>query len=603
MKQFSQVISRRLNTLRVVPAVILCLFGSLPAETASAARPLSQLVDQKVGLYLEATELDQHLQQFLHSQLVSRFRQTEVFQNWLHSQDVKNLKQGLDQLEALTQRPLIPLLRELFGESVGLALFNNGPQQNPSVLLLTNVKDPQATQKMFADWFQKTGVNVTTTPYLEVPCFAASPQSPDQVAPSPRVYYCFLDRTLIISESESLLHSSVAFSVNSEQGKPLSDQDCLYNLKMYQRARGVLADDVTGSAFLNPRAWDEHLKAPRNEVEQGVVNWWRKTGALIAGLHLKNTLALETVILFNSEVIDLPLLNILQTSDKIPDPYTLIPKQALTVMAGQLNVPLLTQKIVNFYSGKHPEKWNKIHAASLGLLGGLDPVTEIAGILGPNVLFYSVPRKQLSFDAISFDGLVAVQLSPADTTPQQPGKTRYQLALENVADFLMNSVLVEHNTDARYQKQPAVIRDEVHEQYHLRWIDHLGPYRPAYGINEQQLVLASSPDLVREFFTLKSEDSLAALPLFQSWKETFFHEEKQLCFLNISSIRTFIDENSDFLAEQLSRQQGGDLSRGKHKLAGLKSLLQSFDGVFLAAGLQKTQVRIVIGLGSLAPTR
>jgi hypothetical protein len=167
----------------------------------------------------------------------------------------------------------------------------------------------------------------------------------------------------------------------------------------------------------------------------------------------------------------------------------------------------------------------------------------------------------------------------------------------------MNSVLVQHNTDAKHRDEPAILKVEDHDLYHLRWIDHLGPYQPAYGISDQQLVLASSPDLVREFFTLKSEDSLAALPLFQSWKETFFQEEKQLCFLNISSIRTFIEQNSDFLAEQLSRQQDSDLAKGKSKLAGLKSLLESFDGVFLAAGLQKTQVRIVIGLGSLSATR
>jgi len=400
------------------------------------------------------------------------------------------------------------------------------------------------------------------------------------------------------------LQSSITLAVNLDRRQqPLQDQNCLYNLKMYQRARAVLAPEVTGSAFLNPRAWDEHIKPPRNEIEQGVVNWWQKTGALIAGLHLKNTLAFETVILFNTEAIDLPLLNILQTSTRIPDPYTLIPKKALAVMAGQLNVHLLTQKIAEFYSAKKPEKWKKIHAAALGMLGGLDPVTEMAKALGPNVLFYSVPRKQLSFDAIAFDGLVAMQLSPPETASPQAEKSRYQRALENVSNFLMNSILAHHNADPDHLEQPAILNVEDHEMYHMRWIDHLGPYQPAYGINEQQIVFASSPELVREFFTLKSEESLAALPLFQSWKETFFAEEKQLCFLNISSIKAFIEQNSDFLAEQLSQGQAGDLDKGKSKLAGLKSLLDSFDGIFLAAGLQKTQVRIVFGLGSLVPAR
>ena len=191
-----------------------------------------------------------------------------------------------------------------------------------------------------------------------------------------------------------------------------------------------------------------------------------------------------------------------------------------------------------------------------------------------------------------------MQLTTADTEPGTTDKSKYQSALENVANFLMNSMLSHHNAEAAPGHQTSILKIEDHEQYHMRWIESLGPYRPAYGINDRQLVVASSPELVREFFTLKSEESLAALPLFQSWKETFFREEKQLCFLNIASIRAFIEQNSDFLAEQLSKGHGGNLEKGKKKLAGLKSLLQSFDGLFFAAGLQKTQVRVIFGLGS-----
>jgi len=195
-----------------------------------------------------------------------------------------------------------------------------------------------------------------------------------------------------------------------------------------------------------------------------------------------------------------------------------------------------------------------------------------------------------------------MQLSTPDGESGSTDKSKYQSALENVANFLMNSILAHHNSESASDAQPSILKIEDHEQYHLRWIESLGPYQPAYGINERQLVFASSPQLVREFFTLKSEESLAALPLFQSWKETFFREEKQLCFLNIASIRAFIEQNSDFLAEQLSKGHAGDLEKGKKKLAGLKSLLQSFDGLFFAAGLQKTQVRVIFGLGSLHPT-
>tara|TARA_R110002124_G_scaffold46291_1_gene139093 strand:- start:5091 stop:6890 length:1800 start_codon:yes stop_codon:yes gene_type:complete len=571
----------------VVPA-LLCLAVVVPV---SAAEPLSQLVDEKAGVYLEATDLNSHVKQFLLSPLVNRFRKTQVFQTWLQSQDVINLKQGLRDIESVTNQPLLPLLNDLFGKSVGLAIFNHGPKQNPSLLLLTTVQDPAVVQKLLDDWFTKTGIKVTSSTFQGTTCFKASQQDDPS---APVVTYAFLDQTLVVSDRRSNLESTIRLYQNQSS----ENQQSLFHLEMYRRARGVLAEDVTGSVFLNPRAWDEHIKPPKNEIEQGVVNWWKKTGALIAGLHLKNTVAVEAVILFNSEAIDLPLLNILQTPAEIPDPYTLIPKKALAVLSGHLNVNLLTNRIVSYYAEKNPEKWQKFLAVSTGLLGGLDPVTEVSKALGPSVLFYSVPRKTLSFDAISFDGLVAMQLTTADTEPGTTDKSKYQSALENVANFLMNSMLSHHNAEAAPGHQTSILKIEDHEQYHMRWIESLGPYRPAYGINERQLVVASSPELVREFFTLKSEESLAALPLFQSWKETFFREEKQLCFLNIASIRAFIEQNSDFLAEQLSKGHGGNLEKGKKKLAGLKSLLQSFDGLFFAAGLQKTQVRVIFGLGS-----
>lgn len=592
----SHHLTRKNAFVLVSVPVILCLAAVLPAR---AAAPLSQLVDEKAGLYLEATDLNSHIKQFLVSPLVNRFRQTQVFQNWLQSQDVINLKQAVRDIESVTGKPLLPLLNQFFGKSAGLAVFNHGPKQNPSLLLLTTVQDREAMQKLLEAWFAKTGIKVTTSTFQGITCYEVRQQS-DPAAPA--ITYAFLDQTLVVTDRRSHLESTIRlYDVQRLKKQSPENQQSLFDLEMYRRARGVLAQDVTGSVFLNPRAWDEHIKPPQNEIEEGVVNWWKKTGALIAGLHLKDTVALEAVILFNSEAIDLPLLNILQSPVEIPDQYTLIPKKALAALSGQLNMNLLTNRIISYYADKNPEKWQKFHAISRGLLGGLDPVTEVSKVLGPSVLFYSVPRKTLSFDAISFDGLVAMQLSTPDGDSKSTDKSKYQSALENVANFLMNSILAHHNSESAPDAQPSILKIEDHEQYHLRWIESLGPYQPAYGINERQLVFASSPQLVREFFTLKSEESLAALPLFQSWKETFFREEKQLCFLNIASIRAFIEQNSDFLAEQLSKGHAGDLEKGKKKLAGLKSLLQSFDGLFFAAGLQKTQVRVIFGLGSLNP--
>lgn len=602
MKQYPA--KQRLTVKKpTVFAVVLVsvFFASICSASAVADTPLSQLVDDKAGVYVEATDLNGHLKQFLVSPVVTRFQQTQVFQSWLQSQDVKNLKQGLRDIESVTKQRLLPLLNHLFGESVGLAVFNNGPKQTPSPLLLTRVKDASATKSLFEDWFEKTGVKVTTMTYEDVPCFIASQQTDSDTAP--KIYYTFLERTLVITENKRILQSTVDLYIKQTLKKqPRDTQSSLFNLKIYQRAQSKLSPNVTGALFLNPRIWDEHIKPPKNEVEKGIVNWWHKTGGLTVGLHLKNTVALETVILFNSETINLPLLDVLQIPAEISDKYSLVPKKALAVICGQLNIHLLTQKIVDFYADRNPEKWQKFHAVSIGLLGGLDPVTEFSKSLGPNILFYSVPRKALSFDAISFDGLVALQLSPPGQQTAGANKSQYQAALENVANFMMNSILTHHNAELKNDDSPSVLKMEEHELFQMRWIDRLGPYQPAYGINDQQIVFASSPELVREFFTLKSEESLAALPLFQTWKETFFQEEKQLCFLNISSIRAFIDQNSAFLAEQLAQGQGGDIEKGRKKLSGLKSLLQSFDGLFFAAGLQKTQVRIIMGLGSLDST-
>ncbi|QDT99081.1 DUF3352 domain-containing protein [Gimesia aquarii] len=605
MKQlypFQQNLERHFRLL-ISLAFVIAIYVSISASSAVASAPLSQLVDDNAGIYIEATDLNSHVKQFLASPLVTRFRQSHVFQSWLKSQDVKNLKQGLKDIESITQQPLLPLLNKIFGKSFGLAIFNNGPKQNPSFLFLTSVKDPANVQSLFENWSEKIEVSLTPASYQNIPYYVASHKTSSSEKSSPQAYYGFLEGTLIASENEKVLQSAIDLYVNQNLKKqPLKNQACIFNLKMYQRAQSVLSQSVAGSVFLNPRIWDEHIQTPKNDVERGVFNWWKKTGGFTVGLHLQNTVALEAVILFDSEAINLPLLDILRIPPEIPNNFSQIPKNALAVVSGQLNVHLLTQKIIDFYADKHPEKWQKIHAVSIGLLAGLDPVTELSKTLGPNFLFYSIPREELSFDAIAFDGLVALELSSPDQETNKASKPQYQIALENVVHYLMNSMITDHNAKLKNDTPPSILRIENHDLYEMRWIEGLGLYQPAYGINGQQIVFASSPELIKEFFTLKSEESLAALPLFQTWKETFFQEENQLCFLNISSIRTFIDENSDFLAKQLAKGQGGDIQKGQQKLSGLKSILESFDGIFFAAGLQKSQVRVIIGLGSLDTT-
>lgn len=611
IKQQNRLKTNLMLTHRILHSITLAsaLLVSVGISSAVAAaprtpQPLTQLVDDQAGIYLEATDLNSHLKQFLDSSLVKRFRQTQVFKSWLESQDVKNLKQGLRDIEAVTQQPLPPLLNQIFGESVGLAIFNNGPQKNPSLLLLTRVKDTNNTRSLFKNLFEKTGIEVTPSSYQDVSYYIASHQASAADNSAPQVYYSFLEQTLVVTENKQILQSTIDLHVNQHLKKQSREkQSSLFNLKMYQRAQSVLTKNITGSVFLNPRIWDEHIILPKNEIEKGVVNWWHKTGGVTAGLHLNNTVALEAVILFNSEEINLPLLNVLRVPAEIPDQFSQIPKNALAVLSGQLNVHLLTRKIVDFYADKNPEKWQKIHAVSIGLLGGLDPVTELSKTLGPHILFYSVPRKELSFDSIPFDGLVALQLSTSDLPAGATNKSRSRFALENVANYLMNSMITHYNAEEAHIDNPSTFKSEDHDLYKMRWIEGMGPYQPAYGINEQQLVFASSPELIKEFFTLKSEESLAALPVFHTWKETFFREEKQLCFFNITSIRAFIDQNSDFLAQQFAKGQGGDLEKGQKKLSGLKSLLQSFDGFFFAAGFQKSQVRVILGLGSLEPTK
>ncbi|MCA9015616.1 MAG: hypothetical protein KDA77_09830, partial [Planctomycetaceae bacterium] len=465
MKQYPA--KRRLtvkNPAAFAIVLISVVFASVCSAPASADLPLNQLVDDKAGVYIEATDLNGNLKQFLMSPVVTRFQQTQVFQSWLQSQDVKNLKQGLRDIESVTQQRLLPLLNNLFGESVGLAVFNNGAKQTPSPLLLTRVKDANTTKSLFENWFEKTGVIVTSITYEDIPCFIASQQAAASDT-APKIYYTFLERILVVTENKQVLESTIDLYVKQTRLKqPLESQSNLLNLKAYQRAQSKLAPNVTGSLFLNPRIWDEHIKPPRNEIEKGVVNWWHKTEGLIVGLHLKNTVALETVILFNSETIDLPLLNVLRIPNEISDQYTLVPKKALAVLCGQLNIHLLTQKIVDFYADKNPEKWQKFRAVSIGLLGGIDPVTEFSKTLGPNVLFYSVPRKELTFDAISFDGLVALQLAPPGQQTPGTEKSQYQSALENVANFLLNSLLTHHNANLKQEATPSVLKMESHDQ-------------------------------------------------------------------------------------------------------------------------------------------
>jgi hypothetical protein len=140
-----------------------------------------------------------------------------------------------------------------------------------------------------------------------------------------------------------------------------------------------------------------------------------------------------------------------------------------------------------------------------------------------------------------------------------------------------------------------VLRVSHREAGTLRWLDKLGPYRPAYGISTEHLLLASDPRLITSFWNSSTTPPLKSEPLFAALRERPLKDHQHWLFLHCQAARQFLADRREPLRRQMVAWRKLDEASADKHLERLLELLSPFDAVFAAAKIAPGEVRLTVG--------
>jgi hypothetical protein len=149
--------------------------------------------------------------------------------------------------------------------------------------------------------------------------------------------------------------------------------------------------------------------------------------------------------------------------------------------------------------------------------------------------------------------------------------------------------------------RPAVVRTESEQGTRVRWIDSLGPYQPAYGLTSRFLVLATSPQAVRNFAASDVSSGAAGAashrlpPAIEALAARYFPKENQVLFVDTAAIRRFLHEHGPQLVEHAIHVHSITSEHAEKTLAKFLDVAGLFDTVFAAGRLGDGSARVVVG--------
>ncbi len=577
-----------------IVCVGLCLLIAawLPQETRADEPSLTELVGTDVGICIEVHGLKAHFADLPNAEWFRRLSQLPFVKKWQQGPEFAKFQVGKVALEALVGQPLDQFSVELFGESVLLAIVPT-QQGKPAAVLLSRAARDDSWDRVLRLWDQLEAHDVQTMSAFGR-SFQRRRKKVDGQKAGPDLFTVKVGRTLAISESEEQIRNVLARADATAAANRLSN---LASMPQYKSAIDALPERCSIRVVVNPRVWDTELaKAKPADAWASAV--WNKLEWLSAGVELRDGVVLHAVV--HHETGELPDVwqQALQASQETSDLAGRLPANAL--LAGELRLdPKLLNWVRTLDQSEHSQRdWQTFAKVSRGLLGR-DLFADVLPHFRPSLGGAVVPSLPLSDQAAPVDALLTWKFSAPVKEDGFEGQPTFRESLDAGLSALLSFAAANHN--GRNPESTAVVRRTLRDDMVLRWLDGLSPYRPAFGVLEKHLLVATNPQLISNFSKTSGGKSLESEPLFATVRSRHFEDHSQWLFLNASATRRFVEEYHESLSGQLAYWRKIEASSASQHLGRLAEMLTPFDTAFAATKISAGEVRWTVGLVTPTP--
>ena len=267
---------------------------------------------------------------------------------------------------------------------------------------------------------------------------------------------------------------------------------------------------------------------------------------------------------------------------------TRIPAQAIAAIAGGTDpaAPGALQELVAADS----TEWRNGRNVLRGLLLGLDPFDVVLPAFGADWCAYIMPREDEEETEIPVHGLAAFRMPPERNRDAALPAPDPRAALEN--GFNMAAAWF----NGQSGNAGAHVASESIAGVTLRWIHGFEPVEPAYALTRSEMIVASSPSLIRRFLSEPSRSSI--VDRYHRLNPDSLPDSSQIVLVQIDRIAQIIAGRSN--ATESESEPSKPQPKQKRRLLELLGLVD-FGAAEIRVADDHIAVRITLVTDSLGP--
>lgn len=582
---------------RLALIVVTFVFGIEAIGLWAADVTPLDLVSESAALCLEVPRPAETWKRVENSRLAERVKVFPPFERFVSGPGFQQWAIIEKYVAQATGQPLSEQLLGLCSESLVVAVYL--PEEGkPQGVAIAQSRDSVSLWKAVDSWGKLEPQHVDKPRQYRGQTYTQRTKSSGS---KEVLYYTVFNRTLVLSDQESLVRQAIDFqqamATRAATSQPtVTTVRSLRESSRYRDARAKLNDDSVAFLHVNSRAWDKVLSEGA-KVDHGaaaVLKIWRHVSALAASLRFDEGIGLDVVAELDQEHLPSGWAQFVQSSQAATGWVDRIPSDALLAISSRVDVRPLVQIWLATTSDAKSNDFVRGRRVLRSLLGGRDLFDEVLPAVLSDVTIYATARQDVAIGSAPFELFGSSRWKPSVQVASDTEVPTLANSLDNALQFGLNFLagyLAHESPDSS-----VTVGSEATGEITIRWLKGLLLWEPAYGVLAHRLVVGSSRASLSNGlgFGVTKVTELRNSRL-AKYEPRFFPAVTQLIWFDSVQTREALAEHSDWVATMLARQSPESKPRIAARLSHFDEILQLFDAAFLAGSLNQDHVRVVVG--------